>query len=360
MPFPMTQRRHWWRVLKWALTLAILAGVAWQFVKILGAPELRDLDPERSATAILWEQVRGARFGWLIASGGFYLLGLGFPALYWSRLQSHLGPELRSALELCRAYYVSHLGKYLPGKAWALVLRATLIGGSRRKMAVAGMAAFYEVLTSMTGGVLFAAVLVVLFVPARGTLPIWATIQELFTFELGESEPLDGTALIVLAFVLALPVGLPILPPIFNRLVNRTTSPFRQADAPPLPRVRAIHLLEGLALSCGTWLLLGASMMAVFHAVLPQPPEWTLPSWGRHTAFFAIGYVASFLIFVVPGSIGVREYFLALLLVPEIVSEAGLERAEARVAVVVSVLILRLVWTLAEVLMAGLLYWIPR
>jgi uncharacterized membrane protein YbhN (UPF0104 family) len=345
----MTQRRHWWLVLKWALTLAILAGVAWQFVKILGAPELG-----------VWEQVRGARLGWLIASGGLYLLGLGFPALYWSRLQSHLGQQLPSALTLCRAYYVSHLGKYVPGKAWALVLRATFIGGSRRAMAVAGMAAFYEVLTSMTGGVLFAAILVSLLVPTHGTLPSWASIHELSTLRLGDSEPLDGSLLIVLALLLSLPVGLPILPPIFNRLVNRTTSNFRQPDAPPLPRVRAVHLMEGLALSCGTWLLLGASMTAVFHSVLPQPPEWTLFLWGRQTAFFAIGYVASFLIFVVPGSIGVREYFLALLLVPELVTGTGLERAQARAAVVVSVLILRLVSMIAELLMAGMLYWIPR
>jgi len=106
-------------------------------------------------------------------------------------------------------------------------------------------------------------------------------------------------------------------------------------------------------------LLLGASMMAVFHAVLPQPPAWSLVGWGREAAFFAVGYVASFLIFVVPGSFGVREYSLTLFLVPEIVATTSLAGAEARATVAISVLILRLIWTLAEVLISAALYWLP-
>lgn len=355
----MTQRRRWWRVAKAVVTLAILAGVGWQFVRILQAPELQGTDGSRSPAQILWDQVRQARPGWLAASAALYLLGLGFPALYWARLQRHLGQQLPGPLAVCRAYYVSHLGKYLPGKAWALALRATLIAGPGVRVGVAGMAAFYEVLTTMTGGVLLAAVLFAVLVPDRGALPDWSTIKALFTLRLDDSAALDREVLVALALLLALPVGLPILPPLFNRLVQCITVPFRQTDAAPLPRVRTTYLLEGLALSVGTWLLFGASMTAVFHAILPHPPEWRLALWGRHTAFFAVGYVASFLIFIVPGSIGVREYFLTLFLVPGIVTDAELDLAQARVAVVVSVLILRLVWTLAELLISVLLYWLP-
>jgi hypothetical protein len=360
MPFPMIQRRHWWRVLKWTLILAILAGVGWQFVRILRAPELQNIDPNRSATAILWDQIRDARPGWLLISGVLYVLGLGFPALYWSRLQRHLGQQSIDPLTLCRAYYVSHVGKYVPGKAWALLLRATLIGGPRERAAIAGMAAFYEVLTTMTGGALFAALLFAVLIPDRGPLPDWTSIKDLFSLHLSDETTPGGSGFVMLSLFLALPVGVPLIPAIYNRLVQRTTSPFRRAEAAPLPDVRLPYLLEGLVLSCGTWLLFGASLAAVFHAVLKQPPDWTLSLWGRQTAFFAVGYVASFLIFVVPGSIGVREYFVAVLLVPEIVIETGLDRAEASVAVLVSVVILRFVWFLAELLMAGLLLWIPR
>ena len=35
-----------------------------------------------------------------------------------------------SVLSILRAYYVGHLGKYVPGKAWALFMRASLIHGA--------------------------------------------------------------------------------------------------------------------------------------------------------------------------------------------------------------------------------------
>jgi hypothetical protein len=355
----MTHRRWWWRVLKAVLTLAILAGVGWQFVRILQAPELQGADRERSPTEILWDHIRAARPGWLLASGVLYLLGLGFPALYWARLQRHLGQQLPGPLAVCRAYYVSHLGKYLPGKAWALALRATLIARPGVRVSVAGLASFYEVLTTMTGGALFAAVLFFFLVPDRGAAPDWATIKALFALRLDDSSVLDRRLLMTAAFLVALPVGLPILPPLFNRIVDRASLPFRQEDAAPLPLVRIAYLAEGLVLSCGAWVLLSASMIAVFQAVLPGSVDWSIATWGRHTALFAVGYVSSFLIFWMPGSFVVREYSLTLFLVPEIVATTDLGGAEAPLAVMIAVVILRLIWMLAEVLISAALYWLP-
>jgi hypothetical protein len=351
--------RRFWPYLKVLLTLAILAAVGWQFVRILEAKELQGADQRRNPTEILWDHIRQARPGWLLASAAFYLTGLAISAIFWGRLQQHLGQQLPGAVAVARAYYVSHLGKYLPGKAWALILRASLIQGPGVRIGVAGQASFYEVMTTMTGGALWAAVLFFLLLPSTGTLPDWRTIKGFFTLQAGSSVGLDRNVLVAIALLVALPVGLPIVPPIFNRLVHRTTSPFRKLESAPLPRVRFAYLGEGLALSLGTWLLLGASMTAVFHAVLDGPPEWTLGLWGRHTALFAVGYVASFLMFVVPGSFGVREYSLTMFLVPEMIASAGLDAPEARVVVVASVLILRLIWTLAEVLVSAALYWLP-
>jgi uncharacterized membrane protein YbhN (UPF0104 family) len=350
--------QRFWPILKAVLTVAILAAVGWQFVRILRAPELQGTDLSRTPTEILWDHIRHARPGWLVAAGVIYLLGLGFPAFYWTRLQRHFG-QMLPGTAVVRAYYVSHLGKYLPGKAWALVLRATLLHGTGARLGLAGLAAFYEVLATMTGGVLFAALLFLLLMPAGSAAPDWATLRSLVRLQAEDTSSLDRKVLVLLALCLAVPLGVPILPPIFNRLLSRIAPRFRQGDAPPLPRFRFAYLGEGLALSCGTWLLFGASMGAVFQALLSRPPDWTLVLWGRYTAFFAVGYVASFLIFVVPGSLGVREYFLTLFLVPEVTGLEGGDAAQARVTVVAAVLVLRLIWTLAELLAAAVLYWLP-
>src|SRR5262245_29463296 len=143
----MAQRwRRWWPVLKSGLALAILAAVGWQFARILQTPALTDVERSRSSAEVLWDRLEHASPGWLFVSGVLYLLGIGCSAVYWRRLLSALGQRL-SALMAARAYYVSHLGKYLPGKAWGLLFRVALSRGPKVRLGVAGLTAFHEVLT---------------------------------------------------------------------------------------------------------------------------------------------------------------------------------------------------------------------
>jgi hypothetical protein len=352
-----TRIRRLWPLLKGVLALAILAGVAWQFVRILRSPELD------------WNQLRRARPEWLAASGVFYLLGLGFPAFYWWHLQRRLG-QRPEGLPAIRAYYISHLGKYLPGKAGALVLRAGLIQGPRVRIGLAGMAAFYEVLSTMAGGVLWAALWFALVSPRMGALPDWPTLKTLFdpgadisavqTNVAAVSEAMDGKVLALVALLLWVPVGAPVLPPLFNRLAHRVSRPFRAADAAPPPKVRWSYLAEAVLLCAGTWLLLGASVVAVFQAILKEPPVWHVDLFLGMSARFAIGYVASFLIIPVPASLGVRELFVTFFLVSEVSALTEVPGAQVVPLLSVAVLILRLIWTIAEVAISGVVYWLPR
>ena len=68
--------------------------------------------------------------GWLVAAGLIYLAGLLPFALFWFRVLRVLGqrPTLRETL---RAYYIGHLGKYVPGKAMVVVMRTALIRSDR-------------------------------------------------------------------------------------------------------------------------------------------------------------------------------------------------------------------------------------
>src|SRR5207244_6475766 len=90
-------------------------------------------------------------------SSDLYVVGLGFWGAFWLRLLHRVG--LRpSAGAAFRAYYVSHLGKYVPGKAWAILMRATLLPGVRP--GVAALTAAYETLTTMAAGALIAAAVI--------------------------------------------------------------------------------------------------------------------------------------------------------------------------------------------------------
>src|SRR5207302_7053119 len=110
------------------------------------------------------------------------------------------------------------LGKYLPGKAWALVMRGSLVRGPEVRLGVAIITSFYEVLTTMASGALLAAVLFAVQPPAATEL----TMHPVFL----------GALLVAL-------LGVPLLPWVFNRLVERLARRFQDVESFRLPRLRA-------------------------------------------------------------------------------------------------------------------------
>src|SRR5436190_23531311 len=108
----MPTMRNAWRWVKAVVAVAIIGGVGWQFARVLRQPEL-------------WERSWRLDPSWLTLSVATYLLGLGCWGTFWLRLLNHLNlhPPLTAVY---RTYYISHLGKYVPGKAWTILLRATL------------------------------------------------------------------------------------------------------------------------------------------------------------------------------------------------------------------------------------------
>jgi len=103
--------------------------------------------------------------------------------------------------------------------------------------------------------------------------------------------------------------------------------------------------------------MLGVSLWTLIQAVVPEAPPWAWQTWARYTAFVALAYVAGFIVAPAPGGLGVRELILQQLLTPELAQSSSPEQAGA-MAVVVA-LLLRLVWTIAEVVVAGTLYFLP-
>jgi hypothetical protein len=341
-----------WPLFKVLFAIAILIAVGDRFARDL---HVRDKG-WHAALADLWHGLRHP--GWLIVSGALYILGLGFSALYWYRLLRELD-QRPGRLEAVRAYYVGHAGKYLPGKAWAVFLRAGLVRGPDVTFARAVLTTFYEVLVTMAGGTLLAIVLVAFLAPNTVSGMDWAALRNL----LSGYEPagvIDRKVLLMLGVILLLPIGIPILPPVYNRIIARMATRIRKryGITGPLPRIRTMMMLEGLILPACGWVFLGGSLFAVLQGVMPNPPVLTAPLLGRLTAYLALAYVAGFIIILVPSGLGIREFFLTLFLMPEIASFAGGDGSEATIAVA-AVLYLRLVWTCAEIVVIPALYLLP-
>ncbi len=334
--------RKWWPWIKAVLAIAILVGIG------------RQLAP--AANPAMWH--RPVRWQGFVLAGVFYLLGLGCSAVFWYRLLRALGqkPAVPAAI---RAYYLGHLGKYLPGKAWALFLRAGIVSGAGVRMGLATITSLYEVLTTMTGGVLLAAVLLPWQLPQSppGTnLPV---LRQLLALEAPHLTTPDRNGILLLIGGLLVAVGLPIFPPVFNRLIRGMSQRFPKAESLQMPHLRPTVTAEGLLLAAGGWLLLGASLWFVLYAILPRPLEWDWTLWSRYSAFLALAYVAGFVIVIVPSGLGVREFFLTLFLIPEVAPLVGSDPDETRATVLLAVVLLRLIWTAAEAIITSIVYWLP-
>jgi uncharacterized membrane protein YbhN (UPF0104 family) len=329
--------RRAWPIIKALLWLLILYLIGRQFARDLERPELAQ---------------RSLHVGWLLLSGLLYVLGLALSALYWYRLLGHLGarPPLGAAL---RSYYIGHLGKYLPGKAWALFLRTSLVRPYGVSAGMAALTSFYEVLTTMAGGVLVAAVLFAVLGADAGAGLNAETLRHLLWMEQPGEGGVQRSVVVLVSLLLLGAFLVPLHPAFFNRLARRMTNPF--AATPNLnhaQNIRTVYLLEGLAITAVGWLILGASFAATLRGIVGA--EWPLfdVRMARLPAIMGLSYVIGFVVVLAPGGLGVREFMLTLLLTPELVGVQGMGIDDARSTVVLAVLVLRLVWTAAEMLAA--------
>ena len=111
--------------------------------------------------------------GWLVLSGLLYLLGMLFAGLFWFRVLRDLGQEPHLG-ETLRAYFIGHLGKYVPGKAMVIIIRAGLLSGPRVDPAAAAAAVFVETMTMMAVGTALGAGIVAWLLIG---LSLWAALR---------------------------------------------------------------------------------------------------------------------------------------------------------------------------------------
>lgn len=336
--------RRYWPVIKACLAVVIVAVVGRRFyLDLRDHPELRQhlLDP-----------------GTLAAAGLAYVLGLSFSAVCWYRLLQAVG-QRPAFFQVLRAYFLGQLGKYVPGKAYSLVLRADLARRPGVRPGLAGLTAFYEVFLTMASGAIVGAIGFAATLPPPAAPPDWSRLVALVRGEAVPDAPLDRTLAVAFALCLAAPLLLVTFPPVFNRLAHRASLPFRNR-AEPLPLIHFGPWLEGLVVTSFCWFCLGQSLALVLERLFDAPAAEVASHRGLLTATMSVVYVAAFLVLVVPGALGVREYFLMVFLVaaPELLPEAAREGPRQHAVLVAAAL--RLAWTGAELLMAGLVWLLPR
>lgn len=308
------KRTTFW--IKLSIRLVILALVVWGVWRTVESTR-----GEFAREGFSWKQLRAE---WLVLAMVFYLIGMLPSCLFWWRALWAMG-QRPLFLETLRAFYIGHLGKYVPGKALVVVIRTGLIRSNRVDTTVAAASVFVETLTMMAVGAVVAAIILGCIFRA---------------------EPW----FVLLALFLAACAGLPTYPPLFRRAlrllqVHRANPDIEKAIDGLNAKLMG---LGWLAISVG-WLCIGLSLWATMKSMGPEFKTPALSDLPLLTAAVALAMVAGFLS-LLPGGIGVRELVVIPLLEPLF----------GPVAAIVSAVLLRITWLAAEVIFAGALYFFVR
>ena len=316
-------RRRVWFWVKLALALAVVAGVGWQFYRTLRDPALDDFRFT-------------VRYEYLVPAGFCYLACHTLWGTFWVQLMRAEGAAVPWRRGVA-AYFVSQFGKYVPGKVWVIVLRVGILRNAASKSVVA-VTGILETLTSMAAGAVL------------GAIFLSGVVVRLIEAELGRSLG-AATWWLGLAAVGSMPAALLVL----IRLADRVVKQGRGPDFRPLPAPSPWLLARGLVQDSLGWCLLGVSLGLTIRGLTPDPPEWTWANFADDLGAVAASYVAGFILLIAPGGLGAREWVLKLAVADRFADVMGSKNAAAFGVVVA--LVLRLVWTVFEVVLCGWLWW---
>jgi uncharacterized membrane protein YbhN (UPF0104 family) len=258
---------------------------------------------------------------WLVAAGAIYFAGLVPMAVYWHYLIHCLGQRARWMSSM-RAYFIGHLGKYVPGKALAVVLRTAFLQGEEANATVVAVSVFIETFTMMSVGATLATALIA-----------WQFSEHVF--------------LLLLGIVLMVLAGIPTWPPFVRWSVRRLkVTRWNEQLERSLSGYTWRVMLVGWVTEAVGWAIIGLSLWAVLRSMpLETPLETPWQLWPRLTASVSLSMVAGFLS-LLPGGLGVREVVLDQLL----------KQPFGQIVAPLSAVLLRLAWMLTELIVSGILY----
>jgi len=236
-----------------------------------------------------WDELRAQELQWSVQPGWILLSAVVVWLMYalliaaWRRMLTAWGRGL-DLWSAARIWTVSSLGKYLPGKVWAVAGMAVMaqragIGAG----AATGSAVILQVLAIGTGAAV---------VGATG----WGTLREVY--------PAAAPGLVVLLAASIGGIGLLLWPALVNRVL-RIAAPDARPVTPPAGAVAF-----GIVANAVAWMGYGVALWLLARGLLPDTGLGLLQA----TAVFTASYLAGFLALFAPGGIGVREGVFILML----------------------------------------------
>ncbi|HEY6808782.1 MAG TPA: lysylphosphatidylglycerol synthase domain-containing protein [Gemmatimonadales bacterium] len=290
----MAERRWWWRAGQWILAIGVVTlatrYLAGQWTALQGQ-------------AIVWH----VSVGWLLA--GAAITWGGYAALIeaWRRVVVSQRQRL-SFGDAARITQVSNLGKYIPGKVWAIAGAAYLAQGAGVAPAAAVASAVVLQALALASGV----VLVALLAPGlRAALPAGFPVA---------AAALGAAALAGVAALTS------------RRMMSRLQRVL-PASVPPLEPVRPGVMAVAFVVNVAAWGAYGAAFQCLARGLVPEASV----GWALATSVFTASYLVGLVAAIAPGGVGVREsMFVVLLAGPLGVKLAGALALASRVMLTIT------------------------
>ncbi|MDO8740488.1 MAG: lysylphosphatidylglycerol synthase domain-containing protein [Candidatus Woesearchaeota archaeon] len=222
----------------------------------------------------------------------YFYLALSFIFLFAHLLLSVYGWKmimnlLKAKLDFkssIRIWFLSQLGRYVPGRIWYLLGRMYLC----EKKKISKYTTFVSLMLELAMHVLSASFTALIFVPAM--------IE-------------DGGLMKFLPVFLTIPVGLILIhPKIFNFFVNIGLKIFRKKTVEL--KIKYSSLLGLLAFYMFSWVVNGMGFYLLIKSFYATPLSLILPLTGA----FAVSWIIGFLSLITPSGLGIREGILTFLL----------------------------------------------
>lgn len=246
-----------------------------------------------------WGKIRffpwDVRPGLLFLSGCLLFLGYFIFFLLWKFLLQALGENVSPSFGF-RIWFLSQLGKYIPGKIWGAIGRVFLMQKAGIGFTAGSLSVVYELVLLILSGLIFSLL----------TIPFWGSGGRISIAygSLTSGYTIASCIILLLAFL---------HPKVLSRL-GRFIPRYMEGPSPGLKGAKTIgyrSLLGFLLLYVLLWGLIGFSFYLFIASLTSGISLMMIPAL---SGIFVFSWVASSLVFLAPGGLGIREglIFLAI------------------------------------------------